>query len=126
MHWRLDNGGFGGALYLYTINCVFISLATMIGIRVLRLKRHGFETKAMERRVKFYLLMLALGTALPSAYLAVALVGMSYSKRRRKIYDTEFTLPNTHVAETQINTSSRTIELALIGEPLSQSTLKQY
>ena len=29
-----------GALYLYTINCVFIGLATVIGIRVLKLKRH--------------------------------------------------------------------------------------
>lgn len=118
--WRF----FGGALYLYTINCVFISLATMIGIRVLRLKRHGFETKAMERRVKFYLLMLALGTALPSAYLAVALVKDELFKAQaQKFVTQEFTLPNTHVAETQINTSSRTIELALIGEPLSQSML---
>ncbi len=32
----------GGALYLYTINCVFISLATIIGIRILRLKPHSF------------------------------------------------------------------------------------
>lgn len=32
----------GGALYLYTINCVFIALATVIGIRLLRLKRHRF------------------------------------------------------------------------------------
>jgi uncharacterized membrane protein len=64
----------GGALYLYTINCVFIGLATTIGIRLLRLKRHGFTDARVARRVKLSLLAIALGTAIPSAYLAVELV----------------------------------------------------
>ena len=46
-----------------------------------------------------------------------------FKAQAQKFVTQEFTLPNTHVAETQINTSSRTIELALIGEPLSQSML---
>lgn len=118
--WRF----FGGALYLYTINCVFISLATVIGIRVLRLKRHGFESIEVERRVKLYLFVLAVGTALPSAYLAIQLVRDELFKSQAQAFVTqEFALPNTHIAETQINTATRTIELALIGEPLSASTL---
>lgn len=64
----------GGALYLYTINCVFIALATVIGIRLLRLKRHRFADERSERRVKLSLLIIALGTAIPSAYFAVKLV----------------------------------------------------
>ena len=65
---------FGGALYLYTINCVFITLATILGIRALRLKRHGFASPAIARRVKIALWTLALATALPSIYLAINLV----------------------------------------------------
>ncbi len=64
----------GGALSLYTINCVFISLATIIGIRILRLKPHSFADEKVERRVKISLLMIAMVITIPSAYLATKLV----------------------------------------------------
>ncbi len=115
----------GGALYLYTINCVFIGLATVIGIRILRLKRHGFADAKVERRVKLSLLVIALGTAIPSAYLAVKLVNNEVFKTNaKKFIAQEFSLKETQVASSNINPTTRTIELALIGLPLSQSTLQ--
>ena len=115
----------GGALYLYTINCVFIGLATVIGIRVLRLKRHGFSDAKVERRVKLSLLVVALGTAIPSTYLAVKLVGNEIFKTNaKKFIAQEFSLRETQVANSKIDPEKRTIEVALIGAPLSQSTLR--
>lgn len=115
----------GGALYLYTINCVFIGLATVIGIRVLKLKRHGFADSNVERRVKLSLLVIALGTAIPSAYLAVKLVNDEVFKTNaKKFVAQEFALKETQVASSNINPTTRTIELALIGLPLSQKTLQ--
>lgn len=114
----------GGALYLYTINCVFISIATIIGIRVMRLKRHGFADAAIERRVKVSLLLIALCTALPSAYLAMKLVQDEiYKSRARGFVDQEFAFDTTHVAETRINPRAHTIELAMIGNRLDDATL---
>ena len=43
--WRFA----GGAMYLYTINCVFIALATVVGIRAVGLKKHGFATAAIAK-----------------------------------------------------------------------------
>lgn len=115
----------GGALYLYTINCVFIGLATVVGIRVLRLKKHGFADTRVERRVKLSLLVVALGTAIPSAYLAVRLVGNEIFKTNaKKFIAQEFSLRETQVASSKIDPENRTIEVALIGAPLSQSTLR--
>ena len=115
----------GGALYLYAINCVFIGLATVIGIRVLRLKRHGFADAKVERRVKLSLLVVALGTAIPSTYLAVKLVGNEIFKTNaKKFIAQEFSLKETQVANSRIDPENRTIEVALIGAPLSQSTLR--
>ncbi|WP_111895548.1 DUF389 domain-containing protein [Acinetobacter sp. MB5] len=115
----------GGALYLYTINCVFIGLATVMGSRILRLKRHGFTDPRVERRVKMSLLVIALGTAIPSAYLAVELVNDEvYKSNANNFITQEFTLKDTQVANSKIDPKTRTIELALIGLPLSQSTLK--
>lgn len=117
-------GFVGGALYLYTINCVFIGLATVIGIRILRLKRHGFADAKVERRVKLSLLVIALGTAVPSAYLAAQLVKDEVFKSNAKKFVTqEFSLKETQIASSKIDPLTRTIELALVGLPLSQSTL---
>jgi uncharacterized hydrophobic protein (TIGR00271 family) len=115
----------GGALYLYTINCVFIGLATVIGLRVLRLKRRGFSDIRSERRVKLSLLAIALGTTIPSAYFAVNLVNAEVFKSNvSKFVAREFSMRETHVATLKINPVERTIEVALIGVPLSQSTLR--
>ena len=118
-------GFVGGALYLYTINCVFIALATVIGIRVLRLKRHGFADAKSERRVKLSLLLIALGTAIPSAYFAAKLVNAEvFKSNANKFIAQEFALKETQVASSKINSTARTIEVALIGRPLSQSTMQ--
>lgn len=115
----------GGALYLYTINCVFIGLATTIGIRLLRLKRHGFTDARVARRVKLSLLAIALGTAIPSAYLAVELVNDEVFKANAKQFIArEFAQKETQVAKATIDSATRTIEVALIGAPLSQSSLR--
>lgn len=113
-----------GALYLYTINCVFIALAAIAGIRILRLKRHGFENPVVERRVKLSLLILVLGTTVPSGYLAVRLVKAEYFKSRaRSFVAQEFSFGATHVAETNIDARKRVIELTLIGEPLGAQVM---
>ncbi|MBY0573265.1 MAG: DUF389 domain-containing protein [Undibacterium sp.] len=115
----------GGALYLYTINCVFIGLATVIGIRVLKLKQHGFADAKIERRVKLSLLLIALCTAVPSTYLTVKLVNDEvFKSNARKFVAQEFALKDTQVASSKINPTTRSIELGLIGLPLSQSTLQ--
>ena len=114
-----------GALYLYTINCVFIGLATVIGIRVLRFTPHRFTDTTIAWRVKFWLVMLSLCTALPSIYLAATLVKEEvFNARARQFVDREFSFPNTHAAELKINPKTRSIELSLIGAPLPKETLQ--
>lgn len=119
--WRFAMGAF----YLYTINCVFIALATVIGLRILRLTPHQFADASIAWRVKFWLVMLSFCTALPSAYLAIILVKEEvFNARARQFVDQEFLFPNTHAAELKINPKTRTIELSLIGAPLTRATLQ--
>ena len=100
-------------------------MATVIGIRVLRLKRHGFADAKSERRVKLSLLLIALGTAIPSAYFAAKLVNAEvFKSNANKFIAQEFALKETQVASSKINSTARTIEVALIGRPLSQSTMQ--
>lgn len=114
----------GGALYLYAINCVFIALATVAGIRALDLKRHGFATPAVARRVKSTLLLLALCTALPSAYLALNLVRDEvFRANAQSFIAREFVFTNAQVVDTQIDPAKRSMHVSLVGEPVGKEAL---
>ena len=115
---------FGGALYLYTINCVFILLATVIGIQALKMKRRTFTNPETEKKVKNILLVLALGTSLPSGYLAINLVKQEVFKSNIQAFVArEFVFSNAEVVDVKINPEKRKVDLSLIGDPVSAEIL---
>jgi uncharacterized hydrophobic protein (TIGR00271 family) len=117
--YGLANGNwsvFGGAFYLFSINCVFIAVSTVIVIEYLRLPHRKFVDNRVERRVKRTLLTVVLLTALPSIYLAVQLVDNEvFGHRARQFVRQEFSGGPTHVVDTQLSPLNRRIELTLIG-----------
>jgi uncharacterized hydrophobic protein (TIGR00271 family) len=117
---------FGGAFYLYSINCVFIALATVIGIRLVRMPVHAAVDSKVERRLRNGLLILALATALPSAWLAYRLVQQEVFKSRAIAFvRDEFAFDSAHVADTRVDPATRAIEVSLIGLPLDRPTLQR-
>ena len=65
---------FLGAFYLYFINSVFISLATYIGVRVMKFKKLDYANHEREKKVKKYILIVAVITMSPAIYLTYGLV----------------------------------------------------
>jgi uncharacterized hydrophobic protein (TIGR00271 family) len=65
---------FLGAFFLFTINGVFIALATLFITRVLRLPAHAYPDEAARRRGALWIGAIVAATLLPSVYLAVQLV----------------------------------------------------
>ncbi len=63
-----------GAFFLFTINSVFIALATLTITRVLRLPRHTFPDEEARRRGRLLIGFIVTATLLPSIYLALLLV----------------------------------------------------
>jgi uncharacterized hydrophobic protein (TIGR00271 family) len=116
---------FGGAFYLFSINCVFIAAAAVMVIDFLRLPRHRFVEPGHERRVKRAFLAIVLLTGLPSIFLAVRLVDNEvFKSRARAFVQTEFKGPQVHVLETRVDAAARSIEVTLIGPPLSMPVIK--
>ena len=117
---------FGGAFYLYSINCVFIALATVVGIRLVRVPVHAYVDARVERRMRSYLLVLALATALPSAWLAYQLVQHELFRSRATAFvRDEFAFEKAHVADIRVDPVKRGIEISLIGLPLDKATLQR-
>lgn len=114
----------GGALYLFLINCVFIGLATVVGIRALHMHQHRFQDRMVEKRVKTILTLVAICTALPSAWLAVQLVRDEMFKSRAQAFVArEFVLAKSQIVDTRIDPKKREIDLSLVGEPVEASVL---
>jgi uncharacterized hydrophobic protein (TIGR00271 family) len=110
---------FLGAFYLFSINGVFIALATFIGIRLVKQPKQGFVDARVELRIKRILWVVALATALPSAYLALQLVQNEVFKERAKAFvKREFVLPQSHVADVRTDPVGRSIEVTVIGQPI--------
>lgn len=125
--YGLANGNwsvFGGAFYLFSINCVFIAFAAVIVIEFLRLPHRTFIDRAKERRVKRALLAIVLLTGLPSIFLAARLVDNElFSSRARDFVRKEFKAYHVHVIETRVAAGSRDIEVTLIGAPLPPAAI---
>lgn len=65
---------FFGAFYLFTINCVFIAIASLVITRLLKLPRRGLISETHIKRQQFILLTITLLVMLPSGYLAMQMV----------------------------------------------------
>ena len=117
--YGLANGDwamFGGAFYLFSINCVFIAASAVIVVEYLRIEHRKFVDRSVERRVKRALLLIVTLTALPSIYLAVRLVDNElFSDRARQFVREEFRAPGTHVVAVDVAAPEKRIELTLIG-----------
>ena len=60
---------FLGALYLFLLNSVFISISTLVIIRYLHFPFISFVDKQMEKKVKRYIIIVSTVIIIPSAYL---------------------------------------------------------
>jgi len=60
---------FLGAMYLYSINTVFIGISTFLIVRFLKFKVKQFENKAYQKKVSRYIIAIITITILPSIYL---------------------------------------------------------
>ncbi|OGX90383.1 DUF389 domain-containing protein [Hymenobacter coccineus] len=120
-HWAY----FFGALYLFSINCVFISLSTFLVIQILPLPHHEFETVAGARRVRNIIWLLALLTAAPSVYLAVGIVrNGTFTHNAQRFIDEQLNLPGTYVVTSRIGATAHTVNVLLAGQQLTPTQLR--
>ena len=112
---------FLGALYLFFINAVFISVSAFLLVRLLRFPRATFVDQVQERRVRWIVWIVVVITVIPSVWLAYTLVERTLFQRRAELFVAqEFDFKDIRVVETRIDPRMdvRSIEVFLLGEPL--------
>ncbi len=120
---------FGGAIYLFFINAVFIALASFFIVRFMKYDTVKMIDTARSKRVKRIMAMVVLVTVVPSVLMAYNLVQRSIFENSAKNYIQEvFDFSNSEVVNSNIVFSSgdddHIIEVVLIGEPLSTELIE--
>ncbi|UBM59378.1 TIGR00341 family protein [Marinilongibacter aquaticus] len=115
---------FLGAFYLFFINSVFISVASMLIIRFMRIPSKKWVDMAQQRKMKAYVAIVAVVTIIPSLYLGYDIVKRSFFRRNAIQFITEeFTHPDTRVIEQDIEPNENRIEVFLFGSELPESEI---
>lgn len=119
---------FFGAFYLFTINSVFISFSTLMIVRFLKYPKKDFMDPIRERRVKRIIAAFVIVTTLPSLYIAFNLVRDSVFEREAGVFvNQNFNFDYAQVISKKVTRvgEQRTIEVALIGEPVTPQVIEQ-
>lgn len=116
---------FVGAMYLYSINCVFIAASAVLIIWVIQPKHKKFVDEKTETRVRRTLSAVVLLTVLPSIYLAVHLVKQEvFSAKANEFIKQEMVFADSYIASNNIDSTNKVIELNIIGDQISKETIK--
>ena len=122
-HWSY----FFGAFYLYTINLVFIALASFMIVRVFNLNEKKYVDPAIAKKAQRYIAIVVILTVLPSSYLAYQLVGNEVFKAKASSFvNDQLHFKNTDVAQVKIDTKTHTIKVFLIGDHVPQVKLDHF
>ncbi|MBD5804949.1 hypothetical protein AZOA_43950 [Azoarcus sp. Aa7] len=108
---------FLGAFYLFSINSVFIALATLLFVKLLKLPQHVYPDDRVRRRHRLLIGAAVLATLLPSAWLTYRLVENEIFATAAHRLLTELDAdPRFIVLATRISPAERKISLTLGGD----------
>ncbi|MCB9202909.1 MAG: DUF389 domain-containing protein [Flavobacteriales bacterium] len=118
-----------GSMYLYTINCVFICIATFIIVKYLKYPIAKIIAQKDEAKIKNYIYLLIFVMIIPSIYFAYQLFQeKSYYLKVNSFIEKEFT-NNGHTLiykNINFNSNPKEIKLAFLNEKFSKDKLKSF
>ena len=120
----IGNGRFlFGALYLFSINCVFIMLTNIVGTRIMMKKSALSSFKELNIKMKIGLISLIVLLVLPASYSAVTLTMNEKRKQEIKQFvGKEFA--NYTVINQVYKSKKNELVLTVVGDPISEEELE--
>ncbi len=118
-----------GALYLFTINSIFIALASFIVTRVMNFRMIGELEPAKLKKLQRAMVTVIIIITLPSVIIAISIIQRSsFETNYQNFVQEAFKFDNTFVVESsyEYNANPRKksqIEVRLFGEPLSDNVI---
>jgi len=118
-----------GALFLYTINCVFICISTFLIVKYLKYPAVKQIDEKQQKQMKYGITLLTLALMLPSIYFAYTLIEDKKVNQKINIYiENEFINKGYTILYKKINlkTSPKKIELAFLSHKFNEEEIKVF
>lgn len=117
---------FFGAFYLFAINCVFIAIATLVMVRVMRLPSLTILQDRALVKHRTVVGLVVLLTLVPSVFLAINLVHREWfdSNAARFVKQTLRTRPNLLVVSQEPDFKAKQLQVNLVGDRLPEAEIK--
>lgn len=114
-----------GALYLYLINTIFISLATFMGVTlVMRFPKKVFVDKDREKRVKHIITLISVLTIIPSIYITFQMVQETmFVDKCHDFCRDNVQLKGARIISEEFDYDAKTIRLVLLGESVDSTQI---
>ncbi len=110
---------FFGAFYLYFINSVFIGLATLVGVRMLRFTRRQYLDQKRTNRVHRHVVLIAILALLPAFIMTMSIVRRSvYQSAMRRFVNSELLQDGTQLISKTLDTEKKTVQVVAVGKEI--------
>ncbi len=118
---------FGGALFLFTINTIFIALATFIIVKSLKFPMKEYLNSSKRKRISQVLYFIAFLILAPSIYMFYGLYKKSDFERKVNLILSEFRENNDVILlNQQISYSDKTVAFATVGKSVTISLVNKW
>jgi len=117
---------FLGAFYLFLINTVFIALATLLTVRLLKFPYKKLPDHEAEIKAKRLAWVVVVMTLLPSLYLGYDIVQQNkFTRNANRFIQAETQLPNSYLLERSIDARHKSITLTYGGKKITDTEIEQ-
>ena len=120
---------FFGAMYLFFINSVFISISTLLTVKYLKFPKKRFLSTKKERKIRFYMLIFIIIVILPSAKIFWDVIQESkFQSSADKFIKEQVKTEGSELINKKVvfNDTSSVINLYFIGKPISENTIEKW
>lgn len=117
----------GGALYLFSINAVFIALSTFIVSKILSFPLVRYANSKRRKRTAQIASLIAIAVMVPSVWLFVKLLDQElFEAKAKEFVRTVISYEGAEVVKSTQNYKSRNIDVYLIGRPVPQAKITEW
>ncbi len=114
---------FLGALYLFTINCIFIILATYLTVKYMKFEQYEYKDEKAGRRARRFITIITVIVVVPSIWSAIVMVRENrFNENVAEFINTNKNLYSGYIMDYKVeHRKGSRVEVYFTGEPLSAS-----
>ncbi len=117
----------GGALFLFSINAVFIALATFLVAKILRFPMVRYANTKRRKMITRLVSLVALIVIVPSVYFFIKLLDEQvFTNKVNEFVKTELKYEGAEIVKSTQDYQSKNLEVYLIGKPVPQTIIDTW